>query len=48
MSEVLYTHYNTILYRLQRIKEITGLDVEKENDRLCLHLALKIRDVIKN
>ncbi|SEF41921.1 purine catabolism regulatory protein [Caloramator fervidus] len=47
MSEVLYTHYNTILYRLQRIKQITGLDVEKENDRISLHLALKIKDIIK-
>ncbi|KRQ87599.1 Purine catabolism regulatory protein [Caloramator mitchellensis] len=46
MSESLFTHYNTILYRLQRIKEITGMDVEKEEDRLNLQIGLKIMNII--
>ena len=34
MSEKLYTHYNTILYRINRINEITGMDLDNPNDRL--------------
>lgn len=41
-SEEMYTHYNTILYRLERIKDITRLDLNNANDRLNLEMALKI------
>ncbi|GFN36804.1 PucR family transcriptional regulator [Tepidimicrobium xylanilyticum] len=46
MSEYLYTHYNTILYRVNRIKEITGMDLEDPSDRLNLEIALKIRELL--
>lgn len=46
MSENLYTHYNTVLYRINRIKEITGLNLDDPNDRLNLEIALKIRELL--
>lgn len=46
MSEHLYTHYNTILYRINRINEITGMSLDDSNDRLNLEIALKIRELL--
>ncbi len=42
ISDSMYTHYNTILYRIKHIQEITGLDLNKEEDRFNLELALKL------
>ncbi len=47
MSEALYTHYNTILYRISRIKEITKKDLENEHDRFGLQTALKIKHILE-
>lgn len=47
VSEDMFTHYNTIIYRIQRIKEITGIDFDDYEDRLNLQIALKIHDMIK-
>lgn len=44
-SEELFTHYNTILYRLERIQEITKLDLNDANDRLNLELAMRLRSL---
>ena len=44
-SEVLFTHYNTVLYRMERIRAITGMDLNNPNDRLNLELALKVRKI---
>lgn len=46
MSEVLFTHYNTILYRINRIKEITNKNLESEHDRYGLQTALKIMNIL--
>ena len=43
----LHLHRNTVLYRLGRIEEITGIDLKDPDVRLTLHLALKIRDVLE-
>jgi len=48
MSEFLYTHYNTVLYRLQRIKEITNIDLEDPRQRLNAEIGLKIANILKN
>ncbi len=40
-AETLYIHRNTLLYRLERIQELTGHDLARANMRLALHLALK-------
>jgi purine catabolism regulator len=39
---LLDVHRNTVLYRLERIKTITGLDLDDADVRLRLHLALSI------
>lgn len=46
MSDALYTHYNTILYRINRINEITGMNLDDPNDRLNLEIALKIKELL--
>jgi len=38
----LYVHRTTLYYRLQRIEELTGADLADGNDRLALHLGLKL------
>lgn len=48
MSETLYTHYNTILYRLNRIKEIVKMDLDNEEERYALQTALKVNKIIKS
>lgn len=44
-SKELFIHYKTLLYRLERIKEITGLDLEDNKNRLELELGLKIMHI---
>ncbi len=39
-------HRNTLVYRLERINELTGLDLNDADNRLILHLALKIQRVL--
>lgn len=47
MSEILFAHYNTILYRISRIQEITGTDLKSENDRYDLQTALRIMNILE-
>jgi purine catabolism regulator len=42
-AERLFLHRNSLLYRLERIAEITGLDLDDADDRFSLQLALKMR-----
>lgn len=42
MAREMYTHYNTVVYRLDRIKELTGIDLDDPEQRLNLQVALKI------
>lgn len=46
ISEQLFAHYNTVLYRINRINEITGMSLEDPNHRLNLEIALKIKDLL--
>ena len=48
VSEKLYIHYNTAVYRMQRIKEITESNFDDYNDRLNLQIALKILKMYDN
>jgi len=48
VSEEMYTHYNTVIYRIQRIKEITGIDLDNYDDRLNLQISLKIHEMLEN
>jgi carbohydrate diacid regulator len=42
-AQAIYVHRNTLLYRLRRVKEITGLDPKKFDDAVQLRLALKMK-----
>jgi len=41
-AEALYIHRNTLLYRMERIAAITGLELERPDTRLAVQLALQI------
>jgi PucR family transcriptional regulator, purine catabolism regulatory protein len=41
-AESLFVHRNTLLYRMDRIQELTRLQLDQANMRLALHLALKL------
>lgn len=44
-SSDLFTHYNTVIYRIERVCEILGIDPEKGDDMLQLHLAVKLHEM---
>jgi purine catabolism regulator len=41
-SDMLFIHRNTLLYRLDRIKTLTGQDLDDADERLALQLSLKV------
>ena len=45
-AEELFVHYKTVLYRLNRIKEITNLDIDDRDKMLELEVGLKILKII--
>ena len=45
-AETLIVHRNTLLYRMNRIEEIAGIDMKRPETRLALHLALTIRRLL--
>lgn len=47
MAESLYTHYNTVLYRLERIKEISNIDLKSPESRLNAEIGIKIMKIIE-
>ncbi|AFM39873.1 sugar diacid utilization regulator [Desulfosporosinus acidiphilus SJ4] len=47
-AKALFIHYKTLLYRLERIKEVTGLDLEDNQNRLELELGLKIIQILNH
>ena len=46
ISKEMFMHYNTIVYRIQKIKDITGVDFENGDIRLKFEIALKALDLI--
>ncbi|MDG0813231.1 helix-turn-helix domain-containing protein [Cohnella rhizosphaerae] len=44
-SEKLYAHYNTIVYRLDKIQNILGVSLDDPEDRLQLQLSLKLGQI---
>ncbi|GAB4579379.1 MAG: PucR family transcriptional regulator [Anaerolineales bacterium] len=44
----LYIHRNTLIYRLERIHEITSLDLDNPETRLALQLTLHIHKMLGN
>ncbi len=45
-AQELDVHRNTLVYRLERIAELTELDLDDADNRLILHLALKTQRVL--
>lgn len=48
VSEKMYIHYNTILYRIHKIQQITNMDLSNPSDRLNLEVSLKIMSIIND
>lgn len=47
-AQRLHIHRNTLLYRLARIAELTTIDLENEESRLAVHVALKVRRLLSS
>lgn len=47
-AKELFIHYKTILYRLERIKEVAQLDLEDNQNRLELEMGLKMLHLLNN
>jgi len=45
-AEALFIHRNTLIYRMERISEITGLDLNMPETRLAVQLALHIHRML--
>ena len=41
-ARILRVHVNTVSYRIQRIEQLTTLDMADPDDRLVAHVAVKI------
>lgn len=41
-SQILFTHYNTITYRIDKIQTLLGVNIEDSEIRLQLQIALKL------
>lgn len=46
-SQALHVHRNTLLYRLERIKQISGLDLDNAEEYFALWLALRAHRVLR-
>ena len=46
-AEALFIHWNTLIYRMERISEITGLDLDHTETRLAVQLALRIHRMLE-
>lgn len=47
-KEMLIVHRNTLLYRMNRIREIANVDLDRAETRLALHLALTVRRLLSS
>ncbi|MNP72311.1 Carbohydrate diacid regulator [compost metagenome] len=44
-SAELFTHYNTVSYRVERVCELLGISMDHGDDVLQLHLAMKLNEM---
>lgn len=47
-AELMYIHKNTLQYRLNKLKELTGYDVRKPSESAALYMAMRIAYDIDN
>ncbi|SFM01455.1 PucR family transcriptional regulator ligand-binding domain-containing protein [Candidatus Frackibacter sp. WG13] len=48
MADNLFLHYNSVLYRVERIQEIMDIDLNNHEQRLSLEVGLKLLDFNKD
>lgn len=46
-SQLLFIHHKTAIYRIERIKEITGMDFEDAEEMLLVQIGLKITELLE-
>lgn len=46
-AKLLFVHYKTVVYRLERIKEITGMDFDDSEEMLSVRVGLKIYELMQ-
>ena len=46
-AKLLFIHYKTVVYRMDRIKEITGMDFNDSEEMLSVRVGLKIHELIQ-
>lgn len=47
VSEILFTHYNTIIYRINRIRDVYGIDLRDPETAFNIQLAIRIKELIR-
>ncbi len=47
-SKKLYTHYNTVLYRIKKIEELTGISLDHPENALNLEIAVNILKLFRD
>jgi purine catabolism regulator len=47
-AEALFVHRNTLIYRMERLATITGLNLDNPETRLAVQLALHIYRMMEN
>ena len=43
----LYMHRNTLVYKLERLQKLTGLDIRKFDDALTLKIAMMVAGYVQ-
>lgn len=46
-SQLLFIHHKTVVYRIERIKEITGMDFDDAEEMLLVQIGLKITELLE-
>lgn len=46
MAKLLYVHYNTVSYRIQRIQEMVNIDLKSPENRFDIEIGLKIMKIL--
>ena len=47
-SRKLFVHRNTLVYRLEKIKKLTGLDLREFEDAIVFKVALMVKEYISS
>ncbi|HHX86967.1 MAG TPA: hypothetical protein GX693_02170 [Firmicutes bacterium] len=47
-SQKMFTHYNTILYRIKKIEQLTGISLDNPEDSLNVEIAINIHKLLRS